>query len=171
MALPPSGTITMGQVRTELKKTGSLNLDNADVRKIAVKPTGTIKMSDLYGKTGWVESVTFNIETTLKNDRDEVAKSFSFQLGLNQRKVNIRLRLEIITQPSTGNGKDQYQTRFYAYVSGLGNNERVEIFYKFGESDKRKTVGNCDEYRLENYGLVNYKMPAYINNVKFFIQQ
>lgn len=51
MALPSSGTIKMSQVRDELKKTGPISLGNADVRKLGGKPSGTIKMSDLYGKS------------------------------------------------------------------------------------------------------------------------
>lgn len=51
MALPSSGTIKMSQVRDELKKTGMISLGNADVRKLGGKPSGTIKMSDLYGKS------------------------------------------------------------------------------------------------------------------------
>lgn len=51
MPLPSSGTIKMSQVRDELKKTGPISLGNADVRKLGGKPSGTIKMSDLYGKS------------------------------------------------------------------------------------------------------------------------
>lgn len=54
MALPSSGTIKMSQVRDELKKTGPISLGNADVRKLGGKPSGTIKMSDLYGKSAIV---------------------------------------------------------------------------------------------------------------------
>lgn len=54
MALPSSGTIKMSQVRDELKKTGPISLGNADVRKLGGKPSGTIKMSDLYGKSNYI---------------------------------------------------------------------------------------------------------------------
>ena len=60
MALPSSGSISMGQVRTELKKSGSLDLNNSDVRRLAGKPSGTIRMSDLRGKSNkkWVYITT-----------------------------------------------------------------------------------------------------------------
>ena len=75
MALPSTGTITMGQVRAELRKNGSLNLGNTDVRTVAEKPSGTIKMSDLHGKTGWIESVSFDIGVTFKKT-DDWSKTF-----------------------------------------------------------------------------------------------
>lgn len=55
MTLPSSGTIKMSQVRDELKKTGPISLGNADVRKLGGKPSGTIKMSDLYGKSAEIK--------------------------------------------------------------------------------------------------------------------
>lgn len=171
MALPSSGTITMGQVRTELKKTGSLNLDNTDVRKIAVKPSGTIKMSDLYGKTGWVESVIFDIGARLTKNDDEVTKNFSFQLGLNQRNVSIKFQLRIQVTSSGGDHsqRDYYISRLRVWVSGLGNNEKVQVFYKWSTDDVNKTIGNCSEYEIE-YTHYSNKMFAEIKNVKFFIQ-
>lgn len=51
MALPSSGTITMGMIRTELKKTGAISLGSTECRKLAGKPSGAIKMSDFYGKS------------------------------------------------------------------------------------------------------------------------
>lgn len=51
MALPTTGPISLGQVRTELNKTGSVSLGSTDVRNLAGKTSGTIKMSDLYGKS------------------------------------------------------------------------------------------------------------------------
>lgn len=51
MALPSSGPMSMSQVNTELKTTGSINLGREDVRKLAKVLSGTIKMSDLRGKS------------------------------------------------------------------------------------------------------------------------
>lgn len=52
MPMPSSGTITMGQVRTELGSSGSLTLNDSNVRNLADK-TGsgtTIALADFYGK-------------------------------------------------------------------------------------------------------------------------
>ncbi len=63
MALPQSGPISLGQVRTELKLTGPISLGQAQVRQLAGKQSGTIKMSDLYGKSAenvvefWVRGI------------------------------------------------------------------------------------------------------------------
>lgn len=53
MALPASGTITMAQVNTELGQgsTTSINLNQASVRSLFAVPSGTIAMSNGYGKS------------------------------------------------------------------------------------------------------------------------
>jgi hypothetical protein len=50
MALPVSGTITMGQVRTELIKDGRITLGDPDVRTLAQDDGGRIEMEQLYGR-------------------------------------------------------------------------------------------------------------------------
>ena len=55
MALPLSGTITMGMIRTELKKTGAISLGSAECRKLAGVSSGAIKMSDFYGKSSKIK--------------------------------------------------------------------------------------------------------------------
>lgn len=51
MALPSTGPISMLQVRTELGLSGSISLGQAEVRELAGRPSGTISMSDLLGKS------------------------------------------------------------------------------------------------------------------------
>lgn len=51
MALPTTGKISLGDVRTELGTTGAISLGSTDVRNLAEKTSGTIKMSDLRGKS------------------------------------------------------------------------------------------------------------------------
>lgn len=52
MALPSTGSISMSQVNTELKKsaTATISLNDSAVRKLAGKTSGTISMNDLRGK-------------------------------------------------------------------------------------------------------------------------
>lgn len=56
MALPSSGSISMSQVRAELKLSGSINLGHSRVRGLAGRPSGSISMSQLRGKSDkkWV---------------------------------------------------------------------------------------------------------------------
>lgn len=55
MALPSSGTITMGMIRTELKQTGAISLGSSECRKLAGVSSGAIKMSDFYGKSSKIK--------------------------------------------------------------------------------------------------------------------
>lgn len=52
MALPNSGPISLRDVNIELSiiPEGTVSLNDSDVRDLAKKPSGIIKMSDLYGK-------------------------------------------------------------------------------------------------------------------------
>lgn len=62
MALPSSGTISMLQVNNELGKssTQKISLNDTQVRSLANKTSGTISMSDLYGKIdGIVKIIRF----------------------------------------------------------------------------------------------------------------
>ena len=49
--LPKNGTISMNDIRKELNKSGSINLNDSDVRKLANKPSGSISLKDFYGKS------------------------------------------------------------------------------------------------------------------------
>lgn len=51
MALQTSGKISLLDVRNELKKDGKISLNDSDVRKLAEKEDGEIKLSDFYGKS------------------------------------------------------------------------------------------------------------------------
>lgn len=62
MALPTSGNITMAMVKTELGLSSSttLSLTDSRVRSLAGKPSGSISLSDLRGKSA-APSVTVTI--------------------------------------------------------------------------------------------------------------
>lgn len=56
MTLPASGPISMSQVATELGVTASgINLNQTNVRTLAGRPSGTISMSDLLGKSSVIK--------------------------------------------------------------------------------------------------------------------
>ena len=46
-----SGPISMDDIRKELKKSGTINLNDNNVRKLANKPSGPISLKDFYGKS------------------------------------------------------------------------------------------------------------------------
>ncbi|MCF2640754.1 hypothetical protein I6E31_12375 [Fusobacterium varium] len=167
MALPSTGTITMGQVRAELRKNGSLNLGNTDVRTVAEKPSGTIKMSDLHGKTGWIESVSFDIGVTFKKT-DDWSKTFFCKLGLSQRNIRVTFMYHKKSK-TTSSGHTSYSISFHVSINGLENNEKAEIKFNFGYEDYIKTFGNCEGEGLAgSTGAANNN--ATINTIRFFIQ-
>jgi len=53
MALPATGTLKLSQVNTELGRpaTQALNMNNADLRGLAGRPSGSVAMSNLRGKS------------------------------------------------------------------------------------------------------------------------
>ncbi len=69
MTLPLSGIIKLSQVNVELSRTSStaVSLNQTPVRTLAIKPSGKISMSDLYGKAAYtptLRTMTFNSTTT-----------------------------------------------------------------------------------------------------------
>lgn len=66
MALPSSGSISMSQVRAELKLSGSINLGHSRVRGLAGRPSGSISMSQLRGKSDkkWVYKGVYEVKPT-----------------------------------------------------------------------------------------------------------
>lgn len=46
-----SGSISMDDIRKELSKSGTISLNDSDVRKLANKPSGHISLKDFYGKS------------------------------------------------------------------------------------------------------------------------
>ena len=46
-----SGSISMDDIRKELSKSGTISLNDSDVRKLANKPSGPISLKDFYGKS------------------------------------------------------------------------------------------------------------------------
>ena len=61
MALPSSGVMKASMIRAELGKTsGSWSINAAESRKLAGKPSGTIKFSDFYGKDFIITKIRFS---------------------------------------------------------------------------------------------------------------
>ncbi len=57
MALPTSGLITATMIREELKESGAWRITSDSSRKLAKVPSGTIKLTDFYGKSAREETL------------------------------------------------------------------------------------------------------------------
>lgn len=68
MALPSSGPISMSQIREELKSSGPISLGSSEVRNLAGKTSGTIKMSELYGKSSALFTAIFKSDSKVVKD-------------------------------------------------------------------------------------------------------
>lgn len=73
MSLPSSGKISLNDIRNELGTTGKISLNDKEVRDLAGKSSGTIKLSDFYGKSG--DIVT--IELTIGHQYEDLAQYVS----------------------------------------------------------------------------------------------
>lgn len=68
MALP-TGTISMANVRSELRRSGQIRLGDSDVRGLAGRPSGPISMADLRGKSS---STRFSVLPKMRYIIDEM---------------------------------------------------------------------------------------------------
>ena len=137
--LPKNGTISMDDIRKELNKSGSINLNDSDVRKLANKPSGSISLKDFYGKSNIEIILDKHISYTKEQDdyyifREEevngynVIDKYHFEtLAFN----HINFSIQIYFDNSIGEllGKD-------IYVSFILNDVKTpEFIFKVVEVD------------------------------------
>lgn len=65
MPLPSSGLITLDDIRTEVGLSGAFSMGSTYARLLARKESGTISMSDFYGKSCAVYEVTVDTHTSI----------------------------------------------------------------------------------------------------------
>lgn len=101
MALP-TGTISMSDVNTELRRpaTQTISLNEAPVRQLAGRPSGTISMSDLQGKihTVPVNVVVFRKQIVYSTTIDVNYNVYSCILRVHNKNVsgNGILRVQVL---------------------------------------------------------------------------
>lgn len=80
MTLPSSGAIRLGQVNTELGlgATATIKLGNSAVRTLAGRPSGSVAMSNLRGKSNGVQALgSFNMTSAISNSSSGTTVGFS----------------------------------------------------------------------------------------------
>lgn len=98
--LPSSGKITCGNVRSELGLNGTISLGSAEVRSLACKPNGIIKMSDLYGKSKAPLTITVTKTNEYNyNQSPSTLKVTESKYGFNYSGDIPRVKLELVYGP------------------------------------------------------------------------
>ena len=113
MALKDSGTISLNDVRVELQKPSSvISLNDSAVRSLGVKPTGTISMSDLYGKA-------YGITVTLAGTLTQVnlANLVDQQISGFRKRVQINYGLPVLIKGTIGSHALDFGAVFNEVVS------------------------------------------------------
>ena len=133
MPLPPSGTISLNQVNTELNQpaTQTIGLGDANVRALAQVPSGPISMSNLYGK-----SSSFN--AYLAGGTDVNARNVAISQGWDQQSYLILN----ITGPMLASSTGGYALTIQgAYPSGVRLNNGSNIVGRGGNGGNNDAAG------------------------------
>ena len=113
MALKDSGTISLNDVRVELQKPSSvISLNDSAVRSLGVKPTGTIRMSDLYGKA---YGITVTLAGTLT--QVNIANLVDQQISGFRKRVQINYGLPVLIKGTIGSPALDFGAVFNEVVS------------------------------------------------------
>lgn len=133
MALP-TGTISMSQVNTELRRpaTQTISLNEAPVRQLAGMPSGTISMSDLQGK---IHTVPVNVVVLQEEIVDLTTIKINYNVYsciLRVHNTNISGGRKLIVQVKDGSSINlkSNETKDVSLLQGYG---RKVTFYLSGE--------------------------------------
>lgn len=138
MALPTTGPISLGQVKEELNKTGSISLGSTDVRNLAGKTSGQISLSDLYGKSAaiWVKvGNTYGIGIIA--DGNPISEAISKAISNCSSSISSKYGVSIIPEFTLGatvysSNKLAKTITTEAITDNNGNSARIEVdVYKF----------------------------------------
>lgn len=130
----------MEQVRTELKRSGAISLNDADVRKLAGRTLGIISMNDLRGKKA-SESVT-NYQV-YNNSWTGYAQAGNFSINFPHKVISGTL---IVT--STWQGFNKHGER-KGYIELLG--QRIEKTTKNISISNLNQITSCTYYTGLSY--------------------
>lgn len=177
----PSGTIKMSEVRAELKTTGSINLGRTDVRNLAGKATGIIKMSDLKGKSKALFSGQLTIGYMNKMNivyvygYEAVTKKNPVQYGdLNPKTLFggtitaiyiIGILFYILITSAKSNPKKikvNIANEPTIYVTNIGNDGNEAIYFML-EEDNKLTGDELSKFFISNNGKT---IPVTIDEIK-----
>lgn len=152
--LPEKGTITLNQVRTELEKTGKITLNDTDVRKLAEKTSGTIKMSDLHGKgkydliclltvgtpqANYYPNATFGMTHTTDGDYGKLEYKegqidIENMYGLHDCNAAIQYGVSTAIKISTVSWYNEpYSEKIEVYIEGFGTDVLTKNHYTYGD--------------------------------------
>lgn len=124
MALP-TGTISMSQVNTELRRpaTQIISLNEAPVRQLAGRPSGTISMSDLQGKihTVPVNVVVFQKEIVDLTEININYNVYSCILRVHNKNISGGRRLRVQVKNGSSIDLNSNETGDVSLLQGYGH--------------------------------------------------
>lgn len=145
--LPETGSISMQQVNTELKKSGTatISLNDTDVRKLAGKTSGTLSMNDLRGKKASESVNNYSLHSGSYDSNYDSSKTYNFNINIPHKIISGIITLTIVKSHSYG-GKESSMN-----ISGIGSIE---------SNGSTKQTKNINVSNL-NSGDYNTKVVAY----------
>lgn len=157
MALPSTGSISMEQVRTELKRTGAISLNDPDVRKLAGKPNGIISMNDLRGKSSVKHKIVEILNSYSPPDQGTDVETYPSLIFPKEHFVNGVVRIKEFETYNNANFADctlwlaDDKTRIYL-DSDYGGLEGAKQKFKFEISDSNNNPLKDAYVRIHQIG-------------------
>lgn len=152
MPLPSSGLITLAKVRAELAASGTISLGSSATRTLAGKPTGTVRLSDLYGKSNSVGQISGTFLTQFAKTGDSTITIYTTDSTIFDKSVYPDGDPETILQSAAINAQFDNLiqspcdivalTLTYLYNTGNPNQPEVSlrVYYRYNSSSDY-TVG------------------------------
>lgn len=139
--LPKNGTISMDDIRKELKINSTISLNDTAVRKLADKSNGPISLSDFYGKS--------NLKVGLNSYFREVQGEDLMYQPINIDGYNTINRIGCKNLVLTTDSEGILQVRFICSNYSVMENKKIYVEFEFWLQDDNITPKRL-EFKLKS---------------------